>query len=410
MQTRMNIIGILILALLIVLPLGVIVSIFPQLRQRALKITGVVILVYAVLFVLSMFVSRISSVRVERGSVSMRTNAAGGRLASKTAWQLTTDLPFETNVYPSMPSAVRGVGARVAGAARSLVGDTDIPKTVKFVGTDDDRKLLNELANAVKNSLCQRKINWTIESHRRPEQKGELWIECKVIKPPGVAPRPSSVALNVLQPHQGTIELLVSTAGKKTTLNASFVDKPWVDNFTEFINRKPERKNSLWFVGRSKLCATPQEARSQVVTETVDCVFKHARPKLRDQLGRRSRFPWHRRDEQWLRNQVRHAVQTGPILADGFTQSFQRDYGMLWRTAVLIDISDYNLQPFVANCRKQLKSELNSWTATALSVAALLAVICIAYAFLNAATRGYYVWALRVAAVVLMALLVLILA
>jgi hypothetical protein len=35
-----------------------------------------------------------------------------------------------------------------------------------------------------------------------------------------------------------------------------------------------------------------------------------------------------------------------------------------------------------------------------------MALVCLVYLFLNAATRGYYVWSLRVAAVVLIAVAV----
>jgi len=35
------------------------------------------------------------------------------------------------------------------------------------------------------------------------------------------------------------------------------------------------------------------------------------------------------------------------------------------------------------------------------SLAALVVLICVVYGFLNAATRGYYTWSLRIAAVVL---------
>ena len=48
-------------------------------------------------------------------------------------------------------------------------------------------------------------------------------------------------------------------------------------------------------------------------------------------------------------------------------------------------------------------SWLWGWGQRVLSVAAVVVVILLAYLFLNAATKGYYEWALRVAAVVLLA-------
>ena len=51
-----------------------------------------------------------------------------------------------------------------------------------------------------------------------------------------------------------------------------------------------------------------------------------------------------------------------------------------------------------------------SWWWQALSVAGMVAAICLVYVFLNVATRGYYVWSLRVAAIILAALAILFLA
>jgi hypothetical protein len=41
------------------------------------------------------------------------------------------------------------------------------------------------------------------------------------------------------------------------------------------------------------------------------------------------------------------------------------------------------------------------------SVAGLLALITVAYVFLNAATKGYYTWSLRIAGVVLAAAVII---
>ena len=42
-----------------------------------------------------------------------------------------------------------------------------------------------------------------------------------------------------------------------------------------------------------------------------------------------------------------------------------------------------------------------TWARMLLSIVGLLVLISLVYAFLNAATKGYYVWSLRIAGIVL---------
>ncbi|MHC4567597.1 MAG: hypothetical protein ACYTE3_17770, partial [Planctomycetota bacterium] len=48
-----------------------------------------------------------------------------------------------------------------------------------------------------------------------------------------------------------------------------------------------------------------------------------------------------------------------------------------------------------------------NWARMIGSVAGLLALITVAYVFLNAATKGYYTWSLRIAGVVLAAAVII---
>jgi len=51
----------------------------------------------------------------------------------------------------------------------------------------------------------------------------------------------------------------------------------------------------------------------------------------------------------------------------------------------------------------------SSWARMFLSVLGLLVLITVVYAFLNAATKGYYTWSLRLAGAVLAAVVVVLL-
>ncbi|HWP41337.1 MAG TPA: hypothetical protein VNL70_10465, partial [Tepidisphaeraceae bacterium] len=76
-----------------------------------------------------------------------------------------------------------------------------------------------------------------------------------------------------------------------------------------------------------------------------------------------------------------------------------RPYAELWREMMLIDASPATIDRLAMQCaaaaRQQLGRAASGWGA----LAALVLVIILAYAFLNAATRGYLVWRLRAIAV-----------
>jgi hypothetical protein len=101
-------------------------------------------------------------------------------------------------------------------------------------------------------------------------------------------------------------------------------------------------------------------------------------------------------------------IHEGGFILDRFAQSFEGTAGRIWRKALLIDASAGKLKQLAQRKSLMARARKMTWARMLLSIVGLLVLISLVYAFLNAATKGYYVWSLRIAGIVL-ALVVIIL-
>jgi hypothetical protein len=94
-------------------------------------------------------------------------------------------------------------------------------------------------------------------------------------------------------------------------------------------------------------------------------------------------------------------IRNGSFIADRFAQSFTGTAGRIWRQAILINASQDKLAKLAHQKKVAHQSWRARWLGELFSIAGLTLLICMVYLFLNAATRGYYTWSLRIASVVL---------
>jgi hypothetical protein len=100
-------------------------------------------------------------------------------------------------------------------------------------------------------------------------------------------------------------------------------------------------------------------------------------------------------------------VLEGGFIVDRFAQKFAGRAGEIWRHALLIDASPEKMEQLAAHKIVAARTKRLNWAKMSLSVLGLLALITLTYAFLNAATRGYYTWSLRIAGIVLAAAIII---
>jgi len=96
-------------------------------------------------------------------------------------------------------------------------------------------------------------------------------------------------------------------------------------------------------------------------------------------------------------------IINGNFIVDRFSQCLEGSATPIWREALLIDASPNKLFDASYKIATAATQTRKSWAGKGLSLLGMLALICLVYGFLNLATRGYYTWALRILAVVLLA-------
>ena len=167
-------------------------------------------------------------------------------------------------------------------------------------------------------------------------------------------------------------------------------EKLWVADFAEFVNLNPR---GHWLVGRSqKPCVSEQAAAEQAMADACSQVQRRLAEMPR-QFRRRGR----------LRAVTQGELREGGFIVDRFSQGLEGTSGKIWRQAVLLDVTPKKLGRLAERQWGLWRADRAGWLRRIGSIAAILALVCVVYLFLNLATKGYYTWSLRVAAVVLLA-------
>ena len=184
--------------------------------------------------------------------------------------------------------------------------------------------------------------------------------------------------------NSGKVKATATGGNREIAISANFVEKPWVENFADFVNRNPKNK---WILARSQQSCTSQaEAEQQAMSDACRKIAQ----LLNQVRQRRSGFTINPAD-----------IRSGDFIADKFAQSFDGAAGRIWRQAILINASQDKLAKLVSQKMITWQSWRVRWIRELISIVGITILICVVYLFLNAATRGYYTWSLRIAAVVL---------
>ena len=102
-------------------------------------------------------------------------------------------------------------------------------------------------------------------------------------------------------------------------------------------------------------------------------------------------------------------ILEGGFILDRFVQSFEGTTGKIWRQALLLDVSVEKLKNLAQRKAVIALARKTGFARMLFSILGLIALITVVYVFLNAATKGYYVWSLRVAGIVFALVLIILL-
>jgi len=305
-------------------------------------------------------------------------------------WQPGIEDEFEANVYPSKSSAVRSLGLRIGEPIRQLLGNQAWPRRAILFEGGHDRGLLEEFIQTAGRRFPQNQ--WTIAPETVAVQPDEVGIRLDISAVQS-SPAPWQVGSEI-ETTRGTFRASVLAADRQTSIAAPYVEKPWIENFYGVWNNRPNKR--LIIAKSAESCLTNDEANHQAVADACNQLTRLLRQTPRAQAT-----------PSLPRNVTANDVLEGGFIVDRFSQKFDGRAGEIWRHALLIDASPEKMEQLAVHKAVMARTTRVNWAKMALSVIGLLALITVVYAFLNAATRGYYTWSLRIAGIVLAAAVII---
>jgi hypothetical protein len=224
----------------------------------------------------------------------------------------------------------------------------------------------------------------------------------------------SPAAMTVKSTRTASMEISASPSGSAaearvmisfptTEPAVSATGKLWVDNWEAFINGESHR---YLRAGTPEFGVSEQEARQQARARAAQALLPYVVPELKVRLRPIPGTSYLATDD-WVRNQIEASINRGAFIKDEQVVRVSRPYGDVWTAQVLVDASPQAVQraaqEYGASARRQAESTAVTWG----GLGALTLVIVLTYAFLNWMTKGYFVWRLRAAAVMVVILALL---
>jgi len=385
--------------------------------RKTLRVLGTLAILAVLLIIVFAHVGRLAPVKVYQAEPVTLAKPA------PTIWLPDVDDQFQADVYPSVRSAAEALGRQLARLLPTVVPNHNAPTLVQIWGRTEQGKLSREALNATADALRAAGIQDVlveglnssyslvhIEDAPAPGLENVL-VEGVTRSAGGKIENTDerAVTIELSMPKYsygrsrklggGVLSAQVTGRAGRLTRTSRFVQKPWVENFAAFVNSNP---GSRFTVARSQSSCTSEIEAQQEATNNacyqVEALLNQMAPK-------RPCLPQHLK--------VTAADIDEQLIADRFVQSFEGAAGRIWRQALLIDTSPAKINKLLRLKTGQLRSDRVTWARLIFELLGMVLLICMVYVFLDAATRGYYTLALRIAAVVLIitaAFLILLLA
>ena len=263
------------------------------------------------------------------------------------------------------------------------------PVTIKLMQEDHERQLLEELRRTLRDKIDGGRYVIVSDIDEVNIKEGEIGVALS-IEFDEAADASEDTYEEVVMPadEQGAVAAVVLTGAEDYTISVPVVERPWVENYAEFMNKNP---HSQWVVARSsETCSTAEMAHEL---------------GLQDAARRISFLLNGPPDRRALRSDI---IEVAPedisrfgLIADKFPQSFHGTAGPIWREAMLVDASRPNLERLVFEFTAARGVQQRRGAYIIFSFVGMIGLICLLYALVNAATKGYYSTVLRILTAVL---------
>lgn len=335
---------------------------------------------------------------------------------------------FEADVYPSERSAAVAGSRQIVKSWDPVLPAGQEPTQVLVSGDRElDPRLVTAVIQTLRAKLGDSRVEIDKSSQEKATQQYDLLTDPYYGRNQGnaatsSAPAPLEADANVhlsiarkssyersddpTSPETGVIELTLIGPAGKSTIATNFVNKPWVESG---IDRAAQGAGEKRLVARSKrLCPTRSEAEREAAADAANKLIPLIRTAI-ERLEAAGSEPSpgiatirQIRPDDAILDHVRAEMLCGAGVKDQFVQRLRKPYGVVWQQALLIDASDAQItryaQSFLPQIIKERKAAAQlrwAWMRTGVGIILLTVLIAVVYAFLNAATRGYYTWLLR---------------
>jgi len=348
--------------------------------RKTLRVLGALAILAVLLIIVFAHVGRLAPLKVYQAETVTIVKPAPA------IWLPDVGDQFEADVYPSISSAGEALGRQLARLLPTVVPNRHAPTLVQIWGRTEQGELSSEALNATADALRATGLENVLVEPLAPGSADKI---------ENIDENAVTIGLSLPQYSQkgpreltgGVLSAQVTGRAGRLTRTSRFVQKPWVENFAAFVNSNP---GSRFTVARSqRSCTSEIEAEQEATNDAcsqVEVLLNQMAPK-------RPGLPQHLK--------VSAADIDEQLIADRFVQSFDGTAGRIWRQALLLDTSPEKINKLLRLKTGQLRSDRATWAKLLFSLFCMVLLICVVYVFLDAATRGYYTLALRIAAVVL---------
>jgi hypothetical protein len=373
--THLAFLPMLILLLIVVVPLLIMLI---RLCIKKPKYTIIFAIVPVIILLLMFFIA--IRVRVEKARKISKTwelqNIVTAPVdAASPIWSEGIEDQFEADVYPSKTAAIRSIALKIGKQFRNIMVGTEIPETIVIIQNSQELELVEQLRDAIIKRYPD--IKCRIVGSSSGFNVNEAYINFYSMQ--NDTTRVSQGFRNTLQ--NGKFQATFSNQNRSTIISVDYVEQPWVADFASFTNSQPGKH---YIVAKSaETSMTPDEANLQAIHDA--CIQVGA---LLVNIQNPAKLNYD------------NLLKSG-VVADKFVQSFDGTAGKIWRQAILLDVSPdkLNLLAEIISGVNRTKSKV--LIRTILSVLGLFVLITIVYAFLNAATKGYYSLSLKIIGIIL---------
>lgn len=298
-------------------------------------------------------------------------------------WKSVAELGFEADVHASAAAAAETLVVQILKAKDVSYPDVRIERVQVWTGPEIGGEVLSRAISC----LQRKQPEWAVLAEAvAPEQPleatdaGAAAMHFELLNPSRTHQAPWDA--NRVQ-HGGVLRVRLTWPGGRLDRSTQFVEKPWVENASEFASAKPEMR---WVVGCSSSDAADVLAARR---EAMQAAARQLVPETQARVRRSASAPLGL-DERWLASQIEQELMRSSCVRDQFTQTLiTPSGGQVTRLAVLVQ-SPAVVQRVAASCTATVQHDRKTWFAVVFSAVGMLVLICVVGLLLNSFTKGYY--------------------